>query len=98
VQDVNAYTGGWDHTDTERLIWINGQWDPWKDSTVSSDFRPGGPLQSTPQAPVQIIPGGIHCSDMIAGNGVANAGVQKVIDYEVGVMKGWVEDFYKKKA
>lgn len=97
VQNVNAYTGGWYHTDTERLIWTNGQWDPWKDATVSSDFRPGGPLQSTPKAPVQVIPGGIHCSDLIAGNGVVNAGVQKVIDTEVAVIKGWVDDFYKKK-
>ncbi|KAB5536262.1 putative serine peptidase [Coniochaeta sp. 2T2.1] len=97
VQNVNAYTGGWYHTNTERLIWTNGQWDPWKDATVSSDFRLGGPLQSTPKAPVQVIPGGIHCSDMIAGNGVVNAGVQKVIDTEVAVIKGWVEDFYKKK-
>jgi hypothetical protein len=97
VQDVNAYTGGWSHTNTERLIWINGQWDPWRDSTVSSDFRPGGPLQSTPQAPVEIIPGGIHCSDMIAGNGAVNAGVQKVIDTEVAIMKGWVTEYYNKK-
>lgn len=96
VQDVNAYTGGWFH-ETERLIWINGQWDPWRDSTVSSDFRPGGPLPSTPQAPVEIIPGGIHCTDLIAANGQANAGVQQVIDAEIAVMKAWVDGYYNKK-
>lgn len=97
VQNVNAYTGGWYKTNTERLIWANGEFDPWKDATVSSDFRPGGPLKSTTKAPVNVIPGGIHCSDMLARNGVANAGVQKIINTEVATIKGWVNDYYKKK-
>ncbi|KAH8895932.1 endoprotease endo-Pro [Thozetella sp. PMI_491] len=91
--DVNAYTGGWDYVNTARLIWTNGQWDPWRDSTVSSDFRPGGPLQSTSEAPVYVIPGGIHCSDLLARNGAANAGVQKIIDEVVATIKGWVDEF-----
>jgi len=97
VTDVNAYTGGWFHTNTTRLIWTNGQWDPWKDATVSSDFRPGGPFAGTPEAPLQVIPGGIHCSDLIAANGAVNAGVQTVIDNEVAVVKGWVDEFYAQK-
>ena len=96
-QDVNAYTGGWLHVNTTRLIWANGQFDPWLDATVSSTFRPGGPLVSTPQAPVNVIPGGIHCSDLIIGNGQVNAGVKAVIDNEVSVIKGWVADYYNQK-
>lgn len=95
---MNDYTGGWDYVNTTRLIWTNGEWDPWKDATVSSDFRPGGPLVSTKEAPLNMIPGGIHCSDLIASNGVANRGVQEVIDNEISVIKGWVEDFYTQKA
>jgi hypothetical protein len=98
VDAVNAYTGGWDYVNTTRLIWTNGEWDPWKDATVSSDFRPNGPLASTTEAPVNIIPGGIHCSDLIASNGVVNRGVQKVIDNEVAVIKGWVEEFYTERG
>ncbi len=94
ADDVNAYTGGWDYVNTTRLIWTNGEWDPWKDATVSSEFRPNGPLQSTSAAPLNVIPGGIHCSDLLTRNGVANAGVQKVIDDEVAVIKSWVDEFY----
>ncbi|KAH7061304.1 peptidase S28 [Macrophomina phaseolina] len=93
VDDVNAYTGGW-FTNTTKLVWANGEFDPWKDATVSSDFRPGGPLESTPEAPVFLIPAGIHCSDLLARNGQANEGVQKVIDAEVLQIAQWVSEYY----
>ncbi|KAK8211846.1 putative serine peptidase [Phyllosticta capitalensis] len=92
VDDVNAYTGGWD-MNTTRVLWVNGQYDPWKDATVSSDFKPGGPLQSTSEAPVMVIPDGIHCSDLIAQNGAVNDGVQDVIDAEVKQIKAWVAEW-----
>ncbi|GME32856.1 putative serine protein [Neofusicoccum parvum] len=93
VDDVNAYTGGW-NTNTTRLVWTNGQFDPWKDATVSSDFRPDGPLESTAEAPVLMIPAGIHCSDLLAQNGIVNAGVQKVIDTEIAQIEQWVAEYY----
>ncbi|KAF4626929.1 hypothetical protein G7Y89_g11228 [Cudoniella acicularis] len=83
VGTVNKYTKGWELDNTTRLIWTNGEFDPWRSSGVSSQFRPGGPLPSTPQHPLQIIPGGFHCSDLILYNGVVNSGVQTVIDNEV---------------
>ncbi|KAK0647330.1 putative extracellular serine carboxypeptidase [Lasiodiplodia hormozganensis] len=95
VDDVNAYTGGWSRTNTTRLVWANGEFDPWKDATVSSDFRPEGPLESTAEAPVFVIPDGIHCSDLLARNGEANAGVQKVIDSEIAQVVTWVAEYYK---
>lgn len=70
------------------------QHDPWRTSTVSSGSRPGGPLASTPEAPVQIIPLGFHCSDLIARNGAANAGVQTVIDNEISQIVTWVKEYY----
>lgn len=93
--DVNDYTGGWSVTNTTRLIWANGEFDPWRDATVSSDFRPGGPLESTPDAPVNVIPGGIHCSDLIYSNALANEGVMAIVNDEIATIKGWVEEFYK---
>ncbi|KAJ5766315.1 Peptidase S28 [Penicillium nucicola] len=93
--EVNAYTKGWDLTDTTRLIWANGQFDPWRESGVSSSLRPGGPLKSRPSAPLNVIPGGFHCSDLIVKNGAANAGVQKVIDAEIAQIKTWVAEYYK---
>lgn len=63
---------------------------------MSSEFRPGGPLVSTPKAPVQVIPGGFHCSDLIARNGLVNEGVQKVIDNEVQQIAAWVKEYPRK--
>lgn len=64
---------------------------------MSSDFKPGGPYQGTPDAPVQVIPGAFHCTDMLAANGAANAGTQEVIDNEVAQIKTWVDEFYTEK-
>ena len=98
VTATNTYTKGWDMAGTTtRLIFTNGQYDPWKDATVSSDFKPGGPYNGTADAPVQVIPGGIHCSDLIAENGVENAGAQEAIDYEIGVITDWVDEYYAEK-
>jgi hypothetical protein len=63
---------------------------------VSSEFRPGGPLRSTPQAPVQVIPGGVHCYDLILENAVENEGVQKVVNNEVAQINAWVDEYYTK--
>lgn len=63
---------------------------------MSSEYRPGGPLQSTPQHPVQVIPGGFHCSDLRLKNGQVNGGVQEVIDNEVKQIVEWVGEYPKK--
>ncbi|KAH6680540.1 putative serine protease K12H4.7 [Halenospora varia] len=98
VHKVNKHTQGWRLEDTTRLIWTNGQFDPWKTSGVSSEFRPGGPLQSTPQHPLQVIPGGFHCSDLRLRNGQVNAGVQKVIDNQVVQIVKWVDEHPSRKS
>ncbi len=61
---------------------------------MSSQFRPDGPFNSTAQHPLQIIPRGFHCSDLILKNGAVNAGVQTVIDNEIAQIKAWVEEYY----
>lgn len=40
--DVNAYTDGWSNINTSRLIFVNGELDPWREASVSADseFRP----------------------------------------------------------
>lgn len=93
--DVNAYTKGWLSTNTTRLIWTTGQYDPWRTSGMGSEYRPGGPYTGTPTEPLNQIPGGFHCSDLILENGAVNAGVQKVIDIEVYQIKTWVAEFYQ---
>ncbi|CAM1508761.1 Fc.00g056090.m01.CDS01 [Cosmosporella sp. VM-42] len=95
VAHVNAYTGGWSVTNTTRLMYANGQFDPWRDATVSSVDRPGGPLRSTAELPVRIVPGGMHCSDYYKQNWDVNPEVKRIAYEEAENMKRWVDDFYK---
>lgn len=94
----NAYTKGWNPRPSKRLLYVNGQFDPWKTAGVSSEYRPGGPLQSTPEVPVLVIPGGFHCSDLRLTNAAANAGVKDVVDKSVAILKGWAREFYTEKG
>lgn len=96
--DVNVYTQGWSDRNSSRLIYANGGYDPWRESGVSSELRPGGPLQSTTQIPVNIVPGGFHTSDLITMNGVVNAGCKAVIDKEVAQLAAWVHSWQKKPS
>jgi hypothetical protein len=91
--DVNAYDGGWNIDSSTRLLYVNGGFDPWREASVSSEFRPGGPLQSTEAVPVNIVPGGFHTSDLVTQNGVVNASVQAVIDKSVAQLAAWVAEF-----
>lgn len=83
---------------TQRLVWVNGEYDPWRSATVSADLRKGGPLKSTKKAPVYVIPAGIHCSDLITANSAANEGVKEVVDAVVETITGWVDEFYEEKG
>lgn len=75
---------------------ITGLEDRWKG--MSRDFERLGwytdMLNSTAEHPVQVIPGGVHCYDLILENGVVNEGVQTVIDNEIAQIKKWVEEYY----
>ena len=93
---VNHYTGGWNIDNTTRLLYVNGGFDPWREASVSSEFRPGGPLAPSPQVPILIVPGGFHVSDMVTTNGKVNAGVQKVQNQEVKQLAEWVSEWPKK--
>lgn len=97
ADDVNAYTGGWFIDNTTRLMFANGGLDPWRDATVSSKFRPGGPKESTPELPVRVIPGGVHCSDLYGQNWAVNAELKSIVDEEVANMQEWVNEFYVHK-
>ncbi|KAF2501770.1 serine carboxypeptidase [Lophium mytilinum] len=90
---VNDFTGGWDATTLPRLVYGNGGNDPWREATVSAELRPGGPFKGTKETPVKVVPGGYHTSDLVTANGVANAGAQAVIDFEVKQITEWVKQW-----
>ena len=96
-EQLNDYTGGWDIVDSTRLLYVNGDYDPWRTASVSSwELRPDGALNSTEKVPVVIVPGGFHVSDMVTQNGKANAGVQEAIDQVVAQLAAWVAEFPKR--
>ncbi|KAH7109986.1 serine-type peptidase-like protein [Dactylonectria macrodidyma] len=97
VEQINAYTGGWSVTNTTRLMYANGQFDPWRDATVSSVDRPDGPLRSTAELPVRVIPGGVHCSDYYKPNWDANENAKRIAYEQVENMKTWVAEFKSAK-
>ncbi|KAK5659863.1 hypothetical protein OQA88_13326 [Cercophora sp. LCS_1] len=91
---LNAFTNGWDLTNTTRLLWSNGEFDPWRSASVSSELRPGGPMESTPEAPVFVLPGGIHCHDLQWRNGEYSPRIRKIQVEMLDIMKNWVDSFY----
>lgn len=93
---VNAYTKGWSTRNSTRLIYATGGNDPWRETGVSAELRPGGPLQSTAAVPVNVVPGGFHTSDLITKNGAVNAGCKAVIDKEVAQIVQWVGQWPKR--
>ncbi|KAK2023486.1 serine carboxypeptidase S28 [Colletotrichum zoysiae] len=98
ADDVNSRTDGWLFTNSTRLIWTNGENDPFLAASVSSDIRPGGPLQSRPGAPVYLIPGVGHSNDLFTKNAEANADVQKAVSSAIAQFKTWNDEFYNGKA
>ncbi|KAI1767147.1 peptidase S28 [Hypoxylon sp. FL1150] len=95
--DVNAHTKGWhlpEYLDSEsRLLFVNGEFDPWRPASVASSFRPGGPLVSTADMPSILIPGSRHCNDLRLRNNV-NPDIAKAQKDIVAQMAKWTGDFY----
>ncbi len=86
---LDTYTGGWDGR-FERVLFVNGQLDPWRSATVSSDHRPGGPLASTAATPVFVLENGVHCPEMVVGDTAESADVYDAI---FDVMGRWLDEW-----
>ena len=87
--------------DTDMHLISPSEFDPWRSASVSSELRPGGPLQSTKHAPVHLIPGARHCDDLdfmgTNSNGEVtkkNADVLKVQAELIKQMAAWVAEWY----
>jgi hypothetical protein len=92
AEQVNAKNKGWNNY-SPGLLYVNGDYDPWREAGVSSDFRPGGKLANSTRNPVVIVPGGFHTSDLVTQNARVNAGAKAAIDEAVGIMVNWVGEF-----
>ncbi|KAK0619056.1 putative serine peptidase [Immersiella caudata] len=98
AEQLNALTEGWGLKGTTRLLWANGEHDPWRSASVSSEIRPGGPMQSTPEAPVFLIPEAIHCNDLSVRNAEANEAIRTAQTEMIGIMRKWLAEYPRKEA
>lgn len=94
---VNDHTGGWETRASTRLLYSNGEYDPWRSASVSSTFRPGGPLNGTDSVPVILINGSRHCNDLSLSNAV-NPAVAAAQQAEISQISDWVAEFYAAKS
>ncbi|KAI6101248.1 peptidase S28 [Pisolithus sp. B1] len=85
VAQVDEDYEGWG-VEVDRLFFANGQRDPWREATVSSDFIYKA---STDTQPIYV-GDGFHCSDMITENGVVDATIANVQSAALGYMKTWL--------
>ncbi|KAE8443392.1 hypothetical protein EG329_001951 [Mollisiaceae sp. DMI_Dod_QoI] len=92
----NADFQGWDVKNTQRLMFSNGEFDPWRSASVSSAFRPGGPLVSTPEIPVFIVPDGIHVQDLYMGD--VTPAILELRQQELAQMTSWIEEYYHQSS
>ncbi|XP_014550039.1 hypothetical protein COCVIDRAFT_116699 [Bipolaris victoriae FI3] len=95
-KSMNALTGGWNRTG-KRILFTNGEFDPWRSASVSSVFRPDGPMQSTSQQPIILIKGVQHQADMYVRNRI-NKEVREAMDTGIAQISRWVLDFYTENS
>jgi len=94
AQKLNAETGGWQFTGKNRLIHVNGEFDPRRSASVASEFRPGGPYKGTKNTPSTIIKGSRHCNDLSKKNGIYNSDIAASQKSTVEQIGKWTKEFY----
>lgn len=106
--DNNLDFMGWDISNTTRLMFSNGyclhlycgqmltllrQFDPWRSAGVSSEFRPSGPVPSTSEMPIILIPGAVHTQDLYMAS--ITSYILHAQSQEVAQIVNWIKDFYQ---
>ncbi|KAI0404413.1 serine carboxypeptidase S28 [Xylaria palmicola] len=91
AEHLNAWTKGWD-APFERVLFVNGEHDPWRSATIAADGRPGGPLESSDAIPSLVVEKGVHVPDFIIQGSPYQA---RVIEKAVEIMGGWLKEWKK---
>ncbi|KAL2124984.1 hypothetical protein VTJ04DRAFT_1349 [Mycothermus thermophilus] len=96
---LNQETGGWLRRwqgEEARIIWTNGEFDPWRETSMASENRPGGPLQSSGNVYSFVIKNASHADDAFTARGMQSMGlpvnpeVVKVQEQAIEIVKKWV--------
>jgi len=75
------------------LLMVLSEFDPWRSASVSSEFRPGGPVADTAEMPVFLIPGAVHAQDLYMND--VTPEVLDVRSQEIAQLKAWVNEYSK---
>lgn len=100
---LNEETGGWLRNST-RVIWTSGEFDPWRGTSMSSEIRTGGVLQSTDSVSVFLIKNAVHGDDAFTTRALGNLNIKpnpevvKVQEQSVLIVKKWVAEYYAKQS
>ncbi|EAQ93053.1 hypothetical protein CHGG_01288 [Chaetomium globosum CBS 148.51] len=95
---LNLATGGWGRNST-RVIWTSGEFDPWRATGMSSEVRPGGPLESSDNVAVFVIKNAEHSDDAFTPRALANLGIKvnpdvvRVQEQSIELIKKWVSQY-----
>lgn len=89
---VNDRTDGWYNTHAPRLLYVNGEFDPWRSASVASEFRPGGQFKGTEETPAILIAGSRHCNDLLITNNVHRP-VAEAQKQAISQFRKWVKEF-----
>ncbi|KAJ7056562.1 peptidase S28 [Mycena amicta] len=92
VNQINAMFDGW-YINQERMLFVNGQFDPWRSGSVSSLLPQAPRRHSTAQQPILLVKTGVHCWDMITSTAQANPNTKVVFDQVVAQMVAWMKAF-----
>ncbi|KAL2755191.1 hypothetical protein ACRALDRAFT_1035139 [Sodiomyces alcalophilus JCM 7366] len=90
TEDANWYTGGW-NAHFDKVLFCDGENDPWISATLSSPFRPDGPRESTDQTPVLVMKGGNHVPDFDLR--MEDGEFMDFVDKEVEIIGEWLKDW-----
>ncbi len=75
------------------------EFDPWRATGMSSEARPGGPLQSSDNVAAFLIKDAQHADDAFTARGLANLKLKvnpevvKVQEQSIQIMKKWVSQY-----
>ncbi|EJD52012.1 hypothetical protein AURDEDRAFT_142833 [Auricularia subglabra TFB-10046 SS5] len=86
---TNRVYKGWQGK-VDRLFFANGQRDPWREATMSTDFVT---VKSTETQPIAVSDG-FHCTDLIMSAGVSDPTVKQVQDLALAYMSQWIADWH----
>ncbi|KAI1147343.1 serine carboxypeptidase S28 [Nemania diffusa] len=92
AEHLNMWTKGWD-APYERVLFVNGEHDPWRSATIAADSRPGGPVESSDAIPALVVEKGVHVPDLILEDDSPYQ--TPVIEKAVEIMGSWLKDWEK---